>query len=80
MSKDNPTMKDVARLAGVSQPTVSYVINGSASISKEVKERYDYMDKQIRDLNASKTELEKIISQLRRGEIDIIIGTPVEKT
>ena len=31
---------------------------------KEVKERYDYMDKQIRDLNASKTELEKIISQL----------------
>ena len=31
---------------------------------KEVKERYDYMDKQIRDLNASKLELEKIISQL----------------
>ena len=31
---------------------------------KEVKERYDYMDKQIRDLTASKTELEKIISQL----------------
>ena len=31
---------------------------------KEVKERYDYMDKQIRDLNASKLELEKIIAQL----------------
>ncbi len=31
---------------------------------KEVKERYDYMDKQIRDLNASKLELERIISQL----------------
>ena len=31
---------------------------------KEVKERYDYMDKQIRDLTASKAELEKIISQL----------------
>ena len=31
---------------------------------KEVKERYDYMDKQIRDLNASKAELEKIIAQL----------------
>ena len=31
---------------------------------KEVKERYDYMDKQIRDLTASKQELEKIISQL----------------
>ncbi len=31
---------------------------------KEVKERYDYMDKQISDLNASKAELEKIIAQL----------------
>ncbi len=31
---------------------------------KEVKERYDYMDKQIRDLTASKVELEKIIAQL----------------
>ena len=31
---------------------------------KEVKERYDYMDKQIRDLNSSKAELEKIIFQL----------------
>ena len=31
---------------------------------KEVKERYDYMDKQIRDLTASKNELEKIISAL----------------
>ncbi len=31
---------------------------------KEVKERSDYMDKQIRDLNASKLELERIISQL----------------
>ena len=48
MSKDNPTMKDVARLAGVSQPTVSYVINGSASISKEVKER---VNEAIRQLN-----------------------------
>lgn len=31
---------------------------------KEVKERYDYMDKQIKDLTASKNELEKIIAQL----------------
>ncbi|MGI6113131.1 MAG: LacI family DNA-binding transcriptional regulator [Mahellales bacterium] len=34
-----PTMWDVARLAGVTQATVSHVINGTASISKEVKKR-----------------------------------------
>ncbi len=39
MKKKQPTMKDVARLAGVSQPTVSYVINGTATISDDVKER-----------------------------------------
>lgn len=33
------TMNDVARLAGVTQPTVSNVINGSQSVSKEVRER-----------------------------------------
>lgn len=48
MRKDTPTMKDVARLAGVSQPTVSYVINGSASISQEVKDR---VNSAIRQLN-----------------------------
>ncbi len=31
---------------------------------KEVKERYDYMEKQIKDLTLSKAELEKIISGL----------------
>lgn len=39
MGKRQPTMKDVAKLAGVTQPTVSYVINGTANISEEVKER-----------------------------------------
>ena len=39
MSKPRPTMRDVANLAGVTQPTVSYVINGTANISEEVKEK-----------------------------------------
>ena len=39
MPRKKPTMKDVAKLAGVTQPTVSYVINGTATISEEVRER-----------------------------------------
>lgn len=35
---------------------------------REVKERYDYMDRQIKDLNASREELLKIINQLE-GEM-----------
>ena len=34
-----PTMKDVARVANVSQATVSYVINNSAPVSEAVKQR-----------------------------------------
>ena len=37
MSKKRTTMKDIARLAGVTQATVSDVINGTANISDEVK-------------------------------------------
>ncbi|BAK47560.1 transcriptional regulator [Clostridium sp. SY8519] len=39
MTKKRTTMKDVAKLAGVTQATVSYVINNSANISDEVKQR-----------------------------------------
>ena len=34
-----PTMKDIARIAGVTQATVSYVINDSEDISETVKKR-----------------------------------------
>ena len=39
MAGKKPTMKDVAKLAGVTQPTVSFVLNGTATISEEVRER-----------------------------------------
>jgi LacI family transcriptional regulator len=42
-----PTMKDVARLAGVSQPTVSHVINGTASISDSVVKRVNEAIEQL---------------------------------
>lgn len=39
MSKKNVTIKDVARHAGVSTATVSYVINGSVPISQQTHQR-----------------------------------------
>ena len=46
MSKKRSTMNDVAKLAGVTQATVSYVINNTANISDEVKARvYDAIKK-----------------------------------
>ena len=48
MTGKKTTMKDVAKLAGVTQPTVSYVLNGTASISEEVKER---VWKAVKELN-----------------------------
>jgi LacI family transcriptional regulator len=48
------TMKDVARMAGVTQPTVSHVINGTASISKEVSKK---VLEAIRKLNYHPNEL-----------------------
>lgn len=39
MPSKSVTMKDVAKLAGVTQPTVSYVINNTANISPEVRDR-----------------------------------------
>ena len=47
MTKKRPTMNDVARLAGVTQATVSYVINNSANISDEVKERVNSAIEQL---------------------------------
>ena len=70
MSKDNPTMKDVARLAGVSQPTVSYVINGSASISKEVRER---VNEAIRQLNYKPNYYAKALKTNSSEIVGIII-------
>ncbi|MCL2128114.1 MAG: LacI family transcriptional regulator [Treponema sp.] len=45
--KKKPTMRDVARLADVTQPTVSYVINNSATISDEVRERVNFAIKKL---------------------------------
>ena len=59
-----PTMSDVAKLAGVSQPTVSHVINGTASISIEVKGRVNEAIRKIGyapHINAKKLRVGKPI-------------------
>jgi DNA-binding LacI/PurR family transcriptional regulator len=45
--KRKPTMRDVARLAEVTQPTVSYVINNTAAISDEVRDRVNSAIKKL---------------------------------
>ena len=41
------TMKDVAKMAGVSQPTVSHVINGTATISENVINKVNIAIKEL---------------------------------
>ena len=63
------TMTELARLAGVSQPTVSRVLNGNASVNPEVAKKvmdcvkkYNYQPNMMaRSLNGSKTYLIAVI-------------------
>lgn len=59
------TMKDVARQAGVSQPTVSHVINGTASISGNVTRKVNKAIEQLGYLpNAAARSLKKNTSNI----------------
>lgn len=70
MAEKKTTMKDVARLAGVTQPTVSYVLNGTASISEEVRER---VLKAVETLNYRPNYNAVALKTRRTNEIGIII-------
>ena len=60
-----PTMKDVAKLAGVSQPTVSHVINGTAPISGSVVKRVNEAIEQLGYIpNATAKSLKSRKSQI----------------
>lgn len=70
MSKPRPTMRDVANLAGVTQPTVSYVINGTANISEEVKEK---VYRAIRELHYEPNYNARVLKTNKSSMIGIII-------
>lgn len=70
MKKKSYTMKDIAKLAGVTQPTVSHVINGTASISKEVTDR---VNKVIRELNYRPNALAKGLKTNKTNIVGLIV-------
>ena len=70
MKKKSYTMKDIAQLSGVTQPTVSHVINGTASISKEVTDR---VNKVIRELNYRPNALAKGLKTNRTNIVGLIV-------
>lgn len=63
-------MRDVARLADVTQPTVSYVINNTAAISDEVKDR---VNNAIRKLNYKPNYFARALKTNRSDMIGIMI-------
>lgn len=64
------TMKDVAKIAGVTQATVSYVINDTASVSEEVKKR---VFKAIDELEYVPNALAKSLKENKTNTIGLII-------
>jgi LacI family transcriptional regulator len=68
--KKHSTMKDVAAYAGVSQPTVSHVINKTASISEEVTER---VLNAIADLRYVPNMVAKSLKQAKTSTIAFVI-------
>ncbi len=70
MNRNQPTMRDVAKRAGVTQPTVSYVINGTANITDEVKER---VYNAIKELNYKPNYYARALKTNKSNVIGIII-------
>jgi DNA-binding LacI/PurR family transcriptional regulator len=68
--KKKPTMRDVAKLAEVTQPTVSYVINNTATISDEVRDR---VNGAIRKLNYKPNYFARGLKTDKSNMIGIVI-------
>ncbi|OXX70715.1 substrate-binding domain-containing protein [Vibrio sp. V03_P4A6T147] len=66
------TMKDIARLAGVSTSTVSHVINKSRYVSNEIAER---VNKAAQDLNYAPSALARSLKMNRTRTIGMLVTT-----
>ncbi len=69
-SQRNTTMADVARLAGVGKMTVSRVLTGSASVSRETAER---VYRAIRILNYQPNEVARSLRAVSSKTIGVIV-------
>ncbi|ENF8746638.1 substrate-binding domain-containing protein [Vibrio fluvialis] len=66
------TMKDIARLAGVSTSTVSHVINKTRFVSDEIAER---VNKAAQDLNYAPSALARSLKMNRTKTIGMLVTT-----
>lgn len=71
MNNKNPTIADVARLAGVSVPTVSRVLTGAARVSPQKRE---LVDRAITELNFRPSAAARVLASRRSQVIAIIAG------
>lgn len=65
----SPTIRDVARRAGVSVGTVSHVLNGSATVSEATRER---VLQAIRELDYQPDEAARTLRRRRTGTIGLV--------
>jgi LacI family transcriptional regulator len=70
MSPSNTTIRDVARLSGVSQMTVSRVINDSERVSPETRRR---VEQAISELGYIPSRLARGLSRQRTGTLSVIV-------
>ena len=71
------TIKDIAREVGVSPSTVSRVINGTASISEETKEK---IYKAMEDLNYHPNSLARNFANGSTNAIGLVIDAEEDRT
>lgn len=68
------TSRDVARLAGVAQSTVSYVLTGKGSISEETRKR---VESAAKELGYQPNLAARAMRTRKTGRIAVVMGIPI---